>query len=188
MRNDVKPVTPAARRRRPDSGASGESGAIPLRKPAGGDADYSPSGRGGEGFDREGGSRVRRERGDATDPAGPKRSAVAGAMGTGGAVTDPSGTTGPTSRSNDRLSTTTGKLRGGDRDLERSARMGEAPDVNVLNIPTGDSSLSVPVLMAVLAGVIGLLGLIAFLAWPSSTPETNDGTLRAGDSVRLADE
>ena len=58
-------------------------------------------------------------------------------------MTDPSGTTGPVSRSNDRTSTTTGKLR--DRDLERSARQGEAPDVNVYPISIGESSFSVPV-------------------------------------------
>ena len=183
-RNSIKPVIPP--RRRGDAKPASSGKAIPLaddaKRPRG-RSDYSPSGREGEGFDAERGSSVRRERGDSVDPAGPKRSTVMGTLGTGGAVTDPSGTTGPTSRSNDRLSTTTGKLR--DRDLERSARMGEAPDINVLNIPTGDSSFSVPVLMAVLAGVIGVLGLIAYLSWPTSPADRDDATPRAGDSVRL---
>lgn len=158
MRNDVKPVIPPrpSRSRRPTPAA----------------------GNGGAAFDQEHGDSRRRERGDAVDPAGPKQSTVYGTLGTGGAVTDPSGTTGPVSRSNNRLSTTTGPLR--DRDTERSARQGEAPDVNVLNIPTGDSSFSVPVLMAVLVGLIVVIGLVLFLAWPDpSTPDPD--TPRAGD-------
>lgn len=144
MRNDIKPV------RTPPLDPAADA-----NRPAG-EAD----------FDREHSSGARRERGDSVDPAGPKRSQVFGALGSGGAVTDPSGTTGPVSRSNDRQSTTTGKLR--DRDLERSARQGEAPDINVLPISTADSSMSVPVIMAILAIGVAVLALVLLLAWPSN--------------------
>lgn len=149
MRNQIKPVPddPAPREGR-------EGAAFPPNPPAD-EAD----------FDRREGSSVQRERGDSVDPAGPKRSTVAGTLHQGGAVTDPSGTTGPVSRSSDRMSTTTGKL-GGDRDMERSARQGEAPDVAALNIPTGDSSFSVPVLMAIFAIGLALLLVILWFAWP----------------------
>lgn len=150
MRNDVKPVR-----------TSRQTADDDVNRPAEG-AD----------FDRARGSGARRERGDTVDPAGPKRSQVFGALGSGGAVTDPSGTTGPVSRSNDRESTTTGKLR--DRDLERSARQGEAPDVNVLPISTADSSLSVPVIMAVLAVGVVILALALILAWPSDRAQEPD--------------
>ena len=174
MRNDVKPVI-----RNPDNDPP-VGGAHPAT-PAPGTPPRSGGGGGGGGgadFDREGGSGVRRERGDRVDPAGPKRSQVYGALGDGGAVTDPSGTTGPTSRSNDRASTTTGKLR--DRDLERSARQGEAPDIRVLPISTGDSSLSVPVIMAVFALLIAVLAVVVFLSWPTTVDTNADGTIRAG--------
>ena len=147
MRNDVKPVIPPP-------------------------ATPGPS-RGGAAFDAERNPSVRRERGDAVDPAGPKPSSVPGVGGTGGAVTDPSGTTGPVSRSNDRLSTTTGKLHG-DHDLERSARQGEAADINALAINTGDSSMSLVVLMALLACVFAILGVIVYLNWPDATENQRD--------------
>lgn len=138
MRNDIKPVIPARHDIPPEAGAD---------------------------FDRAGGSSIRRERGDSVDPAGPKRSSVYGSAGTGGAVTDPSGTTGPVSRSSDRLGATSGRLR--DRDLERSARQGEAPDISVLDIATGTRSLSVPILMSALAALVAILLLIMYLSWPN---------------------
>lgn len=157
MRNDVHPVPPDADLPHSSSGD--------VNKPAA-----------GAGFDDEHASGVSRERGDSVDPAGPKPSEVAGDLGEGGAITDPSGTTGTVSRSNDRLSTTTGSL--GDspeaRDLERSARQSAEPDVRALSIPTGDSSMSVPILMAVLAVVIAVLALIAFFSWPSDAQPADD--------------
>ncbi len=98
-------------------------------------------------------------------------------MGTGGAVADASGTTGPVSRSSDRGSTTTGKLR--DRDLERSARQGEAPDIDALDITAGTRTLSVPILMSALAAGMALLLLVAWLSWPDRV-EREDGTPMAG--------
>lgn len=164
MRNDVKPV-----RTRRDTDPADD-----VNRPA------------GEGdFDREHGSGVRRERGDSVDPAGPKRSQVFGALGSGGAVTDPSGTTGTVSRSSGRGSTTTGKL--GDRELERSARQGEAPDVDVLPISTADSSMSVPVIMAVFAVGILLLALILILAWPSGGGEEQGGAQSAPPPAEARD-
>ena len=190
MRNDVKPVThdpyalkpgdaPAAKR--PTGGAPG----MPHKPKADTDGD-TPGPRGEAGYDREHGSSVRRERGDRVDPAGPKRSAVAGSLGTGGAVTDASGTTGTVSRSSDRMSRTTGKLR--DRDLERSARMGAAPDVNVLDIPTGDSSFSVPVVMACFAALFAVLALVAFFSWPTKKVTNPDAVPTAGSGVVRADD
>lgn len=158
MRNDIKPVIP---NRQPES--SNPPGAAPAS---------------GADYDRSGGSSVRRERGDTVDPAGPKRRSVVGSMGTGGAVTDPSGTTGPVSRSSGRGSTTTGKLR--DRDLERSARQGEAPDIDVLDIATGTRTLSVPILMSAMAVGIFLLLLIAWWSWPREPVVREDGTPMAG--------
>ncbi len=158
MRNDVKPVIPnrhsAGQPRGPD-----DAGATP-GPPAGAD------------FDREHGSGPSRERGDSVDPAGPKRRSVYGSMGTGGAVTDLSGTTGPVSRSNDRTSTTTGRLR--DRDMERSARQGEAPDISALDIATGTRTLSVPLLMAGLALLMALLFAIAWFSLPDDSSPTDD--------------
>ena len=160
MRNDVKPVIP--QKRDPKSGAGGS---LPLK----------PAARRGRGaaFDDEHADSRRRERGDSTDPVGPKPSRVAGTLGMGGAVTDPSGVTGPTSRQNDRLSTTTGKLR--DRDLERSARMSEMADVTALPmVTTGTNGVSVPLLMALLAGAFALLAFVAWLAWPEQTVYDKD--------------
>ncbi len=162
MRNDVKPVIPPTTTPKPARG-----------------------GRAGAAYDAERNPSVRRERGDTTDPAGPKPSTVPGTLGTGGAVTDASGTTGPVSRSNDRQSTTTGSL--GDRDMERSARMGEAPDIDVLNIPTGDSSLSVPVIMALLAAVIAILALVVVFSWPDSAAENDSGVLSPRDVNAVSD-
>ena len=191
MRNDVKPVIPP----RDDAGRAGGDYPLaaephhPRSDPSGG-VGFPPNPPAGEAdFDREHGSSVRRERGDRTDPAGPKRSAEYGAMGLGGAVTDPAGTTGPTSRSNDRQSRTTGKLR--DRDMERSARMGEAPDVNAYNIPIGTRSLSVPVLMSAMAVMIALVLLVAWWSWPRESvyEKALDENVRAGDhGAALNDE
>lgn len=73
MRNDIKPIIPRRRK------GSAIGGAYGLKE--------SPEGRGvpgnGSGFDAERGSSVRRERGDATDPAGPKRSTTTSASGAG---------------------------------------------------------------------------------------------------------
>ncbi len=153
MRNDIKPIIPRRRK------GSAIGGAYGLKE--------SPEGRGvpgnGSGFDAERGSSVRRERGDATDPAGPKRSTTTSASGAQVVVTDASGTNATVSRSNDRTSTTTGKLR--DRDLERSARMSAEPDVRALDIPLGDSSEAVPIIMAVGVGVVALLGFLLVMSF-----------------------
>lgn len=151
MRNDIKPVIPARHDVPPN-----DAGATP-GPPAGAD------------YDRAHGSSIRRERGDSVDPAGPKPRSVYGSMGTGGAVTDPSGTTGPVSRSSDRMSTTTGRLR--DRDLERSARQGEAPDITALDIATGTRSVSVPLLMSALAILVAILFLIVYFSLPGEPSE-----------------
>ena len=163
MRNDIKPAVPP---RETSHAGDAQPPHDDPRATAG-----SPS---GADYDREHGSDIRRERGDAADPAGPKPSQVYGALGSGGAVTDPSGTTGPVSRSGDRMSTTTGHL--GDRDLERSARQGEAPDVNVYPISTGDSSFSVPTLMVALVILMAIIGAILFLSWPDGSAATNADT------------
>jgi hypothetical protein len=160
MRNDIKPVIPSRQSETPaDAGSD---------------------------FDRSAGSSVRRERGDSVDPAGPKRRSVYGSMGTGGAVTDPSGTTGPVSRSSDRGSTTTGKLR--DRDLERSARQGEAPDIAALDIATGTRTLSVPILMSALAIGLFLLFVIAWWSWPREPVARDDATPIAGQREAPGEE
>ena len=160
MRNDVKPVIPQKR----DPKNRGRD-ALPL-KPS------STRGR-GSAFDDEHADPRRRERGDSTDPVGPKPSRVAGTLGMGGAVTDPSGVTGPVSRQNDRLSTTTGSLP--NRDLERSARMSEMADVTALPmVTTGTNGLSVPILMALLAGAFALLAFVAWLAWPEPKAYDSD--------------
>ena len=183
MRNDVKPVThdpydlkdaPAAKR--PTGGAPD----MPKRPKVDTDGD-TPGPREEADYDAEHGSSVRHERGDGVDPAGPKRSQVAGSYGTGGAVTDASGTTGTVSRSSDRENRTTGKLR--DRDLERSARMGAEPDVDVYNIPTGDSSFGVPVLMAVFAVIVALILVIAFFSWPTKKAKPANGVPTAGSGL-----
>ena len=174
MRNDVKPVIPGMNK---ETAPEPQETREPEPRP---DHAGDVPGPAGEGdFDREHGSSVHRERGDSVDPAGPKQSSVPGSLGTGGAVTDPSGTTGTVSRSNDRMSTTTGRLH--DPDLERSARQGEAPDVNVLDISTADSSFSVPVLMAALAGLIAILGLVLFLTWSSEPVEPVDEAAPAAE-------
>ncbi|MEL7239897.1 MAG: hypothetical protein AAGK78_13650 [Planctomycetota bacterium] len=158
MRNDVKPVIPDA--------AGNPTIDADANKPVA-----------GASFDDVDASGVRRESGDSVDPAGPKRSQAPGVIASGGAVTDPSGTTGPVSRSNDRTSTTTGGLGGGqNRDLERSARQSAAPDINALPVPTGDTSISVGLLAAVLAIVMAVLGLITFLSWPSDVETPSDQT------------
>jgi hypothetical protein len=162
MRNDFKPVIPNRQTGASDAGAAGAD------------------------FDRAGGSSVRRERGDTVDPAGPKRRSVYGSMGTGGAVTDPSGTTGPVSRSGDRSSTTTGRLR--DRDLERSARQGEAPDIEALDIATGTRTLSVPILMSAMAIGIFLLLVIAWWSWPREPVVRDDSAPIAGQREAPDDE
>ena len=178
MRNDIKPVIPPRR--------SGDAPPPPARGGGGtakrGDNQGTYDVAGDSAYDDERKPSTRHERGDARDPAGPKPSARYGNAGTGGAVTDPSGTTGPVSRSSDRLNRTTGKLRAG-RDAERSARTAAVGDVNTYAIPTGDSSIGVPILMAVLAATIGLLGLIAYWSWPttSSAPAEDDGQIRVND-------
>ena len=142
MRNDVKPVTP-----------------MPSHKPPAHDTGYGVAGD--DGFDDDASPGVVRERGDPVDPAGPKRSTTTDASSPEVVVDDPSGTLGTVTRSNRRTSTTTGSL--GDRDLERSARQSAEPDVRALDIPLGDSSEAVPMLMAAFATLIGVLGLIALL-------------------------
>ena len=173
MRNDVHLVPPDADDPKTPAAGGRAAGEPDVNKP-----------EGGEDFDQEHGSSVRREHGDSVDPAGPKPTQAVSGLGEGGAVPDPSGTTGTVSRSNDRLSTTTGKL--GDRDLERSARQGEAPDVRALSIPTGDSSMSVPIVMAVAVVVVAILGLIVFLSWPSDAavePAGGDVTTPTAQSI-----
>ncbi len=150
MRNDVKPV-------------------IPPQRPRAESVDTYEVAEGDAAFDDENASGVRRERGDATDPAGPKRSAMVGGAGT--AVTDNSGTTADVSRSNDRLSTTTGKLR--DRDMERSARMSAMPDTDVLPTAREATSLWVPALAAVLLIVLGLCLLWVFGVFATADPTTS---------------
>ena len=179
MRNDVKPVIPS---RRPKADAPVGAGAGPGTAKRG-DNQGTYDVAGDSAYDDERKPGTRHERGDARDPAGPKPSTLRGGMAaTGGAVTDPSGTTGPVSRSSDRLNRTTGKLRAG-RDAERSARTAAVGDVNAFAIPTGDSSIGVPILMALLAATIGLLGLIAYWSWPttSSAPAEDDGQIRVND-------
>jgi hypothetical protein len=158
MRNDVKPVIPSRQR--------------------------DPSG--GSDFDDARNPSHRRERGNDTDPAGPKRSTTYGSQTRDGAVTDASGTTGPVSHSNDRQSTTTGKLR--NPDLERSARMGAAPDVSVYDIPTGDRPAAMPWLLAALVVVVGVLGLITYLSWPDRETDRDEATPRAFDRSVITED
>jgi hypothetical protein len=159
MRNDVKPVTP--KKSRPAGG-----GSLELKEDS--------------AFDAERNSGRRRERGDDTDPVGPKPSASIH-TGTTVTVTDPSGTTGPVSRSNSRTSTTTGKLR--DRDLERSARTSSAPDI-ALATPRDTLSNALPWTIGLLAILIALLslGIFAF-SGGGDEPDTDSGIIRAGDRV-----
>ena len=185
MRNDVKPVTHDPYALKPGDAPAKRPAARPKgdrRVDTDGD---TPGPREQADYDAEHGSSVRRERGDRVDPAGPKRSAVAGTLGTGGAVTDASGTTGTVSRSSDRQTRTTGKLR--DRDLERSARMGAAPDINVLNIPTGDSSFSVPVLMAAFVALFAVLAVVAFFSWPAGKKAVDPNAVPTAGSSRNVD-
>jgi hypothetical protein len=156
MRNTVKPVPPP--------GGFDDGNDIPLKKD-------------GAAFDDEDASGVRRERGDAVDPAGPKRVTAAGLGVAKAVVDDPSGTTGTVSRSNDRLSTTTGKL--GDRDLERSSRMSAEPDVDALPTVRDASGYSAPLLMATLAGLLAVMSLLWFAGCFSTDPVEDDApTLR----------
>lgn len=157
MRNDVKPVRPD---RDPDKPA----------KPGYEVAHDAPGTPG----------RIR-ERGDATDPAGPKPSSRIGSNTLAGAVTDRSGTTGPVSRSSARTTTTTGKLR--DPELERSAREGEAPDVQVLDQPGYTANL--PLFVASILAVILIVGLIVWLSWPAAAPADDAAhPPRVGDVLR----
>ena len=183
MRNDVKPVRHDPYDLKDAPPAAKPAGGMPAKptgRPVDTDGD-TPGPREEADYDAERKSGVRHERGDRVDPAGPKRSARAGNYGTGGAVTDASGTTGTVSRSSDRENRTTGKLR--DRDLERSARMGAAPDVDVYSIPTGDSSFGVPVVMAALVALFALLAVIVFFSWPTKKVTNPNAVPTAGSGV-----
>ena len=184
MRNDVKPVThdPYAVDPAPAKPPAQARPQVKGRVDTDGD---TPGPRGEADYDREGGSSVRRERGDRIDPAGPKQTARLGNYGTGGAVAGTSGTTAPVSRSNDRESTTTGKLR--DRDLERSARHGDGADIDAYSIPTGDSSFGVPVLMAVMAIVVALLLIVLYFSWPTNVKTNNPNNVPTAGSAVVGD-
>ena len=180
MRNDVKPVSHDPYDLKDAPAATRPAGGAPSLPKVDTDGD-TPGPREEADYDAEGKSGVSHERGDRVDPAGPKRAARVGNYGTGGAVTGTSGTTAPVSRSSDRENRTTGKLR--DRDLERSARHGDGADIDAYSIPTGDSSFSVPVVMAVFVVIFAVLAVIAFFSWPTKKVVDPNAVPTAGSGL-----